>query len=232
MGFHWFGPEHVEPRLALAGSFLDGVVVGTLDANPIAEASGLVASQRNADVLWTHNDSGDSPRIFALNTQGEFLGSFSLAGATALDYEDIAIGPGPQQGISYLYVGDIGDNFAIRSAGIQAYRVAEPTVSSTGGDQSTALNGVDTITLVYPDGPRDAETLLVDPISGDLYVVTKRDPQNHVYRAAVPGVGSQTITLELIGQNLVGDGIPFESDGDRCDIFLSRTSPQISNQEQ
>ena len=192
--------EPLEGRQLLAGDFLNGVSQGDVSANPIDEASGLAASQLNTDVLWTHNDSGDFNRIFALNTQGDFLGSFVLAGAANDDYEDIAIGKGPIAGTSYIYVGDIGDNDTNRS-NIQVYRVPEPTVSSTGGDQSQTLSGVDTITLDYPGNERhNAETLLADPFTGDLVIVTKHDSNNNrVYRAAAPGSGDQTITLEFKG---------------------------------
>ncbi|MDP7348482.1 MAG: SdrD B-like domain-containing protein, partial [Phycisphaeraceae bacterium] len=184
--------------------FLAAVVAGNVNTSPIEEASGLVASLLNTDVLWSHNDSGDSARFFGINTSGGFLGSFALSGAANIDFEDIAVGPGPTAG-NFIYVGDIGDNGALRST-IEVYRVAEPTVTSSGGDQSATLTGVDTITLTYPSGARDAETMLVDPITGDLFVVTKRTQFNEIYRAAAPGAGSSSITLELMGQMAWGDG--------------------------
>ena len=101
--------ELCERRDMLVGNFLDGVSLGDVLANAIDEASGLVASQQNTDVFWTHNDSGDSNRVFAINAQGNFLSSFVLQGATADDYEDIAIGRGPQSGVSYMYIADTGD---------------------------------------------------------------------------------------------------------------------------
>ena len=113
--------ELCERRDMLVGNFLDGVSLGDVSSNPINEASGLVASQQNTDVFWTHNDSGDSNRVFALNAQGGFLGSFVLQGAAAIDYEDIAIGKGPQSGVSYMYVADTGDNAESRSD-IDIYR--------------------------------------------------------------------------------------------------------------
>ena len=203
--------EPLEPRLMLDGTFLDGQSVGDVSRVPINEASGLAASQLNADVLWTHNDSGDSNRIFAIGTQGQFLGSFKLSGAGAIDWEDLAIGPGPQPGASYVYVGDIGNNSAHTGgprATIAVYRVFEPLVDVAGGDQSTTLTGVDTLTLDYPNNEaHDAETLLVDPLSGDLYIVTKRDTKNRIYRAAAPGTGDQALTLEFMGETSWGTGV-------------------------
>ena len=201
--------DPLEPRLLLTGAFLDGVVAGLVSADPIGEASGLAASQRNADVLWTHNDSGDEARIFALNTQGQLLGAFDLAGADAIDYEDIAVGPGPTRGLSYVYIADTGNNNAHAGAPrdlVQIYRVPEPAVEANGGDQSGVLANVDVLTLDYPGGEaHDAETLLVDPLSGDLLLVTKRDALNRVYRAPAPGPGHQSIALEFVGAMSWGD---------------------------
>ncbi|MFT5526592.1 MAG: hypothetical protein ACI9HK_004569, partial [Pirellulaceae bacterium] len=142
--------EALESRRVLAGSFLPAVSAGDLNSFPIDEAAGLTASQRNANVLWTHNDAGDSNRVLGINSDGQFLGSFQLQGATNVDFEDIAVGVGPTTGVSYLYVGDIGDSTSSR-ADIQVYRVAEPQVDSEGGDQSSTISAFDTLTLSYPD---------------------------------------------------------------------------------
>ena len=134
--------------------FSSGAQVGTVESTAINEASGLAASRANSDVLWVHNDSGDSARVFAMTTAGELLAIYNLQGAAAWDWEDMCIGPGPTAGQDYLYLGDIGDNYAVRSS-INVYRVAEPTVSAS----ATAINlsGVETFTLEYEDGARDAE---------------------------------------------------------------------------
>ena len=179
--------------------FLPGQQVGTVESGTINEASGLAASRANADVLWVHNDSGDSARVFAMDTQGRHLGIYDLAGAGSRDWEDMAVGPGPVAGQSYLYMGDIGDNAATRSS-IQIHRVAEPTVSSTQAPVEITLSGVETITLTYPDGARDAEALMVDPVNGDIYVVSKREAQSRVYRAAYPQSTTETTAMEFKGE--------------------------------
>jgi hypothetical protein len=149
------------------------------------------------DVLWTFNDSGDS-RLFAMNTRGEHLGTYQT-GVTARDWEDIAVGPGPQPGMHYLYIADTGDNSRVRSS-IAVFRVAEPAVQSNQAPVATTLDGTAAITLAYPDGPHDAETLIVDPASGDLYVVTKSGARSRIYRAAYPQSTSATTTLTYEGQ--------------------------------
>ena len=83
---------------------------GTVASDAITEASGIAASPRFDNVYWVHNDSGDSARVFAIAGTGQTIGEYALSGATAIDWEDIAAGLGPTAGVSYLYLGDIGDN--------------------------------------------------------------------------------------------------------------------------
>ena len=176
--------------------FLPGLQVGTLGSPAINEASGLGASRVNTDVLWVHNDSGDSARVFAINTAGALLGTYNITGAGAVDWEDMALGPGPTAGQQYLYLGDIGDNNAARGT-IRVYRVAEPSVSSSQSPVNVNLGGTESFTLVYPDGSRDAETLMVDPVNGDLYIVSKRENNSRLYRAVASSlVNGATITLD------------------------------------
>ena len=96
--------------LILVQTYAPPVKLATIADSAINESSGLVASRTNSGAYWTHNDSGGGPFIYALDTNGETLGTFRVNGATNRDWEDIAAGPGPQHGRSYLYIGDIGDN--------------------------------------------------------------------------------------------------------------------------
>src|SRR6266851_3388499 len=103
-------------------------VLGTIQDPAINESSGIVASRTTPGLYWTHNDSGDGPYIYAFDEHGARRGTWRVRGAAAIDWEDIAAGPGPQAGTSYLYIGDIGDNEG-RRAEITVYRVREPTIS-------------------------------------------------------------------------------------------------------
>lgn len=163
----------------------------------ITEASGIVASRRNPGVLWVHNDSGDAPRLFALDTNANLLGICPIVDAKARDWEDIAIGPGPDPNQDYLYIGDIGDNRA-RYPSVRIYRVPEPHVDPAQPFDHMPLGPAAEIELVYPDGPRDAETLLVDPQTRDIYIITKRDLFSRVYRAAWPQSTTAPATLERV----------------------------------
>ena len=178
--------------------------IANLKNAAVDESSGLAASHLNPTVYWTHNDSGDGPFVYAFDSTGESRGVFRVAGAQARDWEDMAIGPGPGRGQSYLYLGDIGDNDKKR-AEIMVYRVAEPKLtaadknSTRSNPRTTAV--ADVIRLRYPDGKYDAETLLVHPTSGNLYILTKEMLKNSVvYEAAAPLVPGQVITMKRIGE--------------------------------
>ncbi len=152
---------------------LQGNVAGSVESTALTETSGAAASRANPGVLWAHNDSGDTPRVFAMTSSGHHLSWFQLAGASAVDWEDMAIGPGPQPGQSYLYLADIGDNNHVRTS-IVVYRVPEPAINTQQPPaEGQTLANVTAFTMQYPDGPHDAEALAVDPASGDLVIVTK-----------------------------------------------------------
>lgn len=198
--------------------FLPAQQVGTIQPVAINEASGLSASRQNQDVLWTHNDSGGGNVIYALRTDGTLLGTYTIGSGSAVDTEDIAIGPGPTPGVDYIYWGDIGDNGNSRSK-IVIKRVAEPVVDPDQAPVSVTLNNIDLITLQYPTGAdapseKDAETMFVDPVNGDVYVVTKRAVPNRIYRAAYPQSTSSTIVMErVVDLPSEFDGTPGSWDG-------------------
>lgn len=168
------------PRPALCGP-VRRRVTGHVAAPQATELSGLVASPDQPGVLWTHNDSGDKPRILAVRADGTLLADLDVPGAEAIDWEDLAIGPGP--GGRALYLGDIGDNAQARET-IDVYRVREPQAAAAA---SGATAPAERLRLRYPDGPHDAETLLVAPRGRELVVVTKQlSGESGVYATRVP----------------------------------------------
>jgi hypothetical protein len=188
------------PARAATPAFAPGTSQGTVTIPGLAEASGIIASRNNDSVLWTHNDSGDSARIFALDTEGRHLGTYTLLGAANVDYEDIALGPGPITNVLYLYVGDIGDNTEAR-ANIKVYQIPEPAVYSRQylNPVSASLKGVRALTLTYPDGPHNAEALLVDPWTGDLFIATKHATTSGIYQATKANLDATTsLTLTFV----------------------------------
>jgi hypothetical protein len=175
-----------------------------LENQSIKESSGIAASRRNAGILWTHNDSGDGPFIYAFDRQGKNRGVWRVTSAKAVDWEDMAIGPGPRRGRSYLYLGDIGDNSKKRDQ-ITVYRVAEPQVApkdtSSTVQKPLETEAADVIRLKYPDGKYDAETLLIHPFTGDLYVITKvMGAPARVYKLRAPAPKSGVSTLSYVGE--------------------------------
>ncbi|MCP5063491.1 MAG: T9SS type A sorting domain-containing protein [Ignavibacteriae bacterium] len=177
-------------------TFGSKAILGVVVNAKIDEASGLVASANNRGVLWTHNDKGNKNRIFALDTNGNNLGEFYLDGIENRDWEDIAIGPGPVDGLTYLYIGDIGDNDKQYSSKF-IYRIEEPTVNVGQSFVDSIITDVSTITLVYPDENRDAETLMIDPLTKDLFILSKRNTNIRLYKAMYPQSTSEIINMEL-----------------------------------
>ena len=169
---------------------------GQIAGKLLDEISGIAASRKNDGVFWAHNDSGDVARIYAFDAKGRDLGFFDLKGVTARDCEDIAVGPGPVDGVDYIYLGDIGDNFG-RWDEIRLYRIVEPTVDAKQPETARVLDDVEIIRLRYPDGPRDAECVMIDPVDRDIYIVTKREKFSRVYRAAYPHLTEGVQVLEF-----------------------------------
>jgi hypothetical protein len=215
----WFQAPAQNPK------FGNRVDCGLIEYDRINEASGIAASRQNPDVLWTHNDSGDKNRLFALNTHGKHLGTYIIDGVKARDWEDIAIGPGPVEGRHYLYIGDIGDN-GREYEYKYIYRIPEPKVDSSQASVDTTLFGAETIAVFYPRINYDAEALMVDPLTKDIYILTKGDTSSHVFRAAYPqslkrGTRLEQVTTLRLGWVVGGDSSP------SGDEILVKTYPAI-----
>jgi hypothetical protein len=166
----------------------------------IAESSGLAGATLERDVLFTHNDSGDTARFFAVDAEsGRTIGTYDVPGVTAVDWEDIATGPGPGDRPS-VWLADIGDNGSSRSS-IDVYVVWEPRVdrgSAVAKTRVAPLTG--TFRLRYPDGPHDAETLLVDPTSRRAFIVTKSaSGRSGVYALPPRPTGHAVATMRRVG---------------------------------
>ncbi|MFT5681031.1 MAG: hypothetical protein ACI8RZ_001937 [Myxococcota bacterium] len=151
---------------------IDGVwEAGTLGHKELDESSGLMVSRQVADLMWTHNDSGDSARLFAIGLDGRDRGVFTLTDAEAGDWEDSALYVEPDTGETTLFIGDIGDNSQIRES-ITIFMVPEPDASLLDAKTDTALTDWTALTLSYPDKRMlNADTMLADPQTGDLYLV-------------------------------------------------------------
>ncbi|GAB2562086.1 hypothetical protein GCM10027085_62060 [Spirosoma aerophilum] len=159
----------------------------------VDEASGLVDSRSMNGQLWVQEDGGTPAQLSLLAHDGSLTGRYALPGTTNRDWEDLTIGPGPQPNTTYLYLADLGDNNATNDVNT-IYRFAEP------GSLSEPVHDLTQIQFRYPDGARDAETLLLDPLTRDLWIVTKRETKVQLYRLAYPQSTSSISLAERIGE--------------------------------
>lgn len=171
---------------------------GLIVHDPIREASGLVASRDNASVLWTHNDSG-IPALYAVNTRGEHLGVYILDGCDNSDWEDITLAEGAGLERDYLYVGVIGDNKRQRKTR-SICRILEPRVHADQEPVTQHISDVEVMNFRYPDGSHDAETLMADPVSDALYIITKRVRPAIVYRLPMAFPEQRLVTADRVAE--------------------------------
>jgi hypothetical protein len=158
----------VRAQASLRLTILD---TAALRAPRLDESSGAAMSTLVPGVVWTHNDSGDGPYLYATDLSGRDLGRVRVEGAHATDWEDLAAGPCIVAPGRCLYVGDIGDNGRRRTR-IVVYRLREPRPPSGASDTLRAVPVLDSLVLRYPSRRRDAEALAVTG-DGTILLVSK-----------------------------------------------------------
>jgi hypothetical protein len=173
----------------------DGHVTAIFQSPALRESSGVAVSRRQPGVLWTIDDSGNPPLLFATDTLGNDRGTFHVAGARNHDWEAIALGPcGPSD---CLYIADTGDNFAHRPS-VRLYRVPEPDLRTSRGSPRRTGPAA-SVEVRYPDGPHDVESLFVDS-AGDAYLVSKGLPGTvRLYRVPASAWRSGRATADSLG---------------------------------
>jgi hypothetical protein len=190
--------------------------VTTVQARGLEESSGLAPSALQPGTWWTLNDSGNPSELFHFDLEGRLLGRHPAPGLDNRDWEDLAAGPCPGSDRPCLYIADIGDNKRQYDQ-VAVHAVREPT-----GDEPA--QHVATWRARYPSGARNAESLLRDPLTGLLYLVTKdKSGRSEVYRfPAEPSEALGTlapvarITLEGSGWSaLSATGADWSPDGQR-----------------
>lgn len=175
-------------------AFLPGVKLAELTNKNLEEISGLEASITNAPFLWAHNDSGNDPEIFLLNDKLDIKLTCILTGVENRDWEDIAVGPGPDPNKNYIYAADIGDNDAIYQEKF-IYRFEEP-VWEEGKTDKITISSFDKITFQLEDERKDTEALLLHPKTKNLYVVSKREKPVYLYELKFPMQVGETLTAK------------------------------------
>ena len=184
-----------------AAEFKNARTTGVPENPNIRETSGLDASGINEGVFYLHNDSGEEiPRVFALTREGKDLGEYVFPGlGKPHDWEDLCVGPGPDKGKSYIYAASFGDN-AKKRDNYAIYRAEEPNIDLDQEPGSRSLKGpIAAFEYRYDDSGTsyNAECLLIDPATKDLYIVTK-SPQRRVFRYPYPQNKDIKKTLEYI----------------------------------
>ncbi|MBL7873294.1 MAG: hypothetical protein JNM78_16870 [Cyclobacteriaceae bacterium] len=176
--------------------FSEGKILGVVDKK-LEEASGLVASVANPGYFWSHNDGGNPAEVFLMNEKAEIVMTCTLEGISNRDWEDIAISV--ESDTSYIYIGDIGDNEAKFPYKI-IYRFVEPVLIT----EKLLINHFDTLVFNLSDGARDTEALMIDPITQNLFIISKREKMVRLYQVSSPFIFGDTTTAEFI------TGLPFE----------------------
>lgn len=187
-----------EEELLIRPPFRRGDILGVVEDERLTEVSGIVASQQHTGSLWVHNDSGHEPIIYLLNRQGQTQASYAFRGVAQQDWEDMALGPGPDPGKAYLYLADIGDNARQRTV-YNIVRCPEPDMNPV-ANAAQALDDVDIIRFRYPEASHDAEALMVDPITRDIYLITKDRDRSMLYRLPYQLQYDEVLVAEKVGQ--------------------------------
>lgn len=139
----------------------------------IREASGIADSRKNKGFLWVQEDSGNPAQLYLLGHDGNVAKTIKLAGITNRDWEELQLANGQ------LYLGEIGDNLR-RYAEYKFYIFEEPEATTS------EVQNIQVLRFQYEDGARDAEAFLVDPASGDIYIITKSDDPAKIYKLTFP----------------------------------------------
>jgi len=201
------------------GQFGSQVDSGKVEYSELREASGLASSKKNPGVLWSHNDTKDKNRIYAMSGNGKHLGVYLVKNADDRDWEDIAVGPGPEISKSYIYIGNIGDNDLEHDIKY-VYRCEEPVVSTTQSATAETIENVDVLQFRFPDGKHDAEALMLDQFTKDYYIVSKNNANTYVYKAVYPQPLTTIDTLECVDTLDMTDVVAGDISPDGLEILI------------
>jgi hypothetical protein len=218
-GVTFVTPSYNPSTIDTSAAFDAMPVVNNLFRTDLVEISGVAASRINPGVLYIHNDSGNPNQVYLTDQTGADIGTLTLTPVSNRDWEDIAVGPGPVAGVNYVYVADIGDNDAKYSS-VFIYRFREPDLTGKTLPVRLNIDTVDQIELKYPDGPRNAETLMVDPLTKDIYIASKENGISKVYVAGYPQSTSSVTTLTPVVKLLFNKATGGDISPDGSEILL------------
>lgn len=189
----------------------------TIDIPELTESSGLAFSTRSDDILYSHNDSGDSARLFAFDRKGKFLYELHVEKAKANDWEDMC--SFEHDGKNWLAVGDIGDN-DFRQNYVSIYVFKEPKEKE--GDRKRKAEVEYELKVEYPSGPVNSEALAYDPIRHSFLLLTKENLNCVFYEVPIPSdpKGNIRVKAKPVAQYIIPlvTGAAISRDGQRLAI--------------
>jgi hypothetical protein len=153
----------------------------------LKEVSGIADSKTAPGHVWAHQDRGNPPQLHLINYDGTVKKNIYIKGARNRDWEDMALVG------SDLYIADIGDNFKAFTE-YTIYIMPEPALGID------TVYSFETIRFRYPDGAHDAEALLVDPTTKDIFIITKSDDPAAIYKLSFPYSTAEVNTAVKSGQ--------------------------------
>ena len=173
----------------------------------INETSGIADSKKNPGHLWAQEDSGNPPQLYLLSHEGKVAKTVYIKGSINRDWEDMVLAGDD------LYIADIGDNNKAYPD-YTIYQFPEPSYATD------TIHHFNTIKFMYADGARDAEAFLVDPITKDIFVITKSDNPSRIYKIASPYYTSGVNTATVVGNLTLGGVVSAALSMDRKEIIV------------
>jgi hypothetical protein len=209
-----------DPR-TLKGShvFDSGRVIGQIESQSLDEVSGMASSYATPKSFWMEEDSGNPNIISLLSTEGKLLGDISIEHVANRDWEDMSISSGPTDKVHYFYLADIGDNDKTYETKY-VYRFVEPTVSSGSAPFHNSLGSFDIISFYFPDGIKNSEAIMIDPLTKDFFVISKESDKAVIYAARYPQLITTRFILEKIGTLPISKVTAADISGDGTEILI------------
>jgi hypothetical protein len=188
----FFTPKPIAPVVVFNSEFEVKPKISPIEFGLVNEVSGIADSHQFPGHIWVEENGNRPDQIYLYNHDGQHKGTIKLP-MKNYDWEDMVISNGPAEGKKYIYLADIGDNFGNRKE-YQIYRFLEPSF------QNGSVNEIDAIRFVYPDNANyDAEAIIVDHKTKDIYIFTKNLAKTKVFRLSYPQVsGTSVSTAEFI----------------------------------
>lgn len=197
------------------GKRVEGTYVSSLSDDRINESSGLAYSSKYPDLAYTINDE-DGPIYAVRPSTGKVVGTIKLDGVELGDPESLYVDP-----YGHIWLGDLGDNDEERDD-VAIYAFNEPGAGNFHVKETLKFR------VSFDGGPTNVEAMLVDPISGQVYLIhkTKKEKDSSVYALPNPLVNGQTNQARNLDKPMpkwVTDGI-ITPDGTRA---LVKTEDEI-----